>query len=650
MRFPLPAHPTANPSSTLARFITPHGIMAWAATDLNGRLPIPVKCEVRTLQVQLASAPGGSTSWIVELYVNGAAVEGTKIEIKGGATEGKWTGVLKLAANDTLSIRLTPVGEPAIASAGAGSVFATTFETEGNVFFFGAGGSTSASSAEAQNNFPYGINSAAWLGSGEELQVRAPIPGKFKLKAMAVDLSGAPGVGKSYTVAVRINGETDALPVKIEGGTGSTTGLATGSTQLNPADTVLLRCTPAGAPTARSVRVGIAVEAEKSNETFALGANFNTESSTVLNYTYVDTLRTAAWSSGHAGIWQLRPSGLTIKNLYVEIGNAPGTGKGRLYQFTMKEIPQPVEVEIKGAATKGSDTTHSFITNGERLDFRSFPLSSPEADPFGVHWGFVVTVPQPQTYTVGQPSETDAAQPLTTHKTRAVGQVTETDSVTTLTRIHTRTVGQPVETDVAPALTGNKRRAIGQVMETDTANSVVVSRPISVGIVLESSIALPLSPIKQRLVEQVLELDTAGSLAETKRVTVEQVLEISGAISLQAIKQRVVGQVFEIDIAGSLSSIHAAQVGLVTDVEIALPAVLLRGHVVGQVIEANMALPTQPRLTHTLGQVTETDIVLPVRLVIVSQSGEMLVGDVLVGSLDLIHAPTGSITLRDGVG
>jgi len=394
MRFPLPAHPTANPSATAARFITPHGIMAWATSDVNGRLPLPVKCEVRKLRVQLASAPGGTTAWIIELYVNGAAVEGAKIEIKGGATEGQWVGVLKLAAQDNLSIRLTPVGEPAVASAGAGSAFTTTFETEGNVFFFGAGGNPSVSNAEATNNFPYGINSAAWLAGGEEFQVRAPIPGKFKLVALAADLSGSPGAAKSYTVAARVNGATNALPVKIEGSSAAE-GLATGSVQLNPGDTLLLRCTPAGTPTARSVRVGIAVEAENLGETFALGANFNTESATQINYTYVDTLRTAAWSSGHAGIWQLRPSGLTFKNLYVEIGSPPEAGKGRLYQFTMKEVPQPLEVEIKGAATKGSDTTHSFVTNGERLDFRSFPLTSPAIDFFGAHWGFVVIVPQP---------------------------------------------------------------------------------------------------------------------------------------------------------------------------------------------------------------------------------------------------------------
>lgn len=392
MRFALPANPTNNPSATLERFITPHGIMGWAAGDTNGRLPIPVNCRVTKLKVQLAGTPGAK--WVIDLYVNGEAVAGTKVEISGGSKEGVWTGSVYLKEQDNLSVRLTPVGEPTVSSAGAGSAFTTTFETAGNIFFFGAGGNDAAANSEAQNNFPYGINSAAWLSAGEEFQMRAPVPGKFKLKAIAADLSGAPGASKSYTLAVRVNGETDALPVKIEGSS-ATQGIATGSVQLNAGDNILARCTPAGTPTARSVRMGIAVEAENPGETFVLGGNYNGESSTVINYTSPDTIRTAAWSSGQAGIWQLRPEGLLYKNLYVEIGTAPGASKSRTYIYRMSEENQAIEVKIEGAATKGSDTTHSFTTNGGLLIFRSAPGGSPEANFFGAYWGVVVMVPQP---------------------------------------------------------------------------------------------------------------------------------------------------------------------------------------------------------------------------------------------------------------
>jgi hypothetical protein len=324
--------------------------------------------------------------------VNGVEDTSTRIKIEGEAKKGEWKGALKLKAGDTFQILLVPSGEPEVPGTGdEGTAFYTWVETIGNIFWIAGGGTGNAPTAESSYNPPYGINSAGWQAT-EGLN-RIIVPGSFKLKGVAFDLSGTPGTAKSYTLYARVNRSEDTMAAKIEG-TGATSVLVEGSVQLKAGEALEAKLVPALVPTARSVRYCYAIETEVNGEMFAGGQVEAAESSnTVARYGWPDTWK-ATWGTEQAHL--PRPQGLRFERLYVEVGTAPGEGKSRTYEHISSSfVSLGLKVKIEAGAKSANDKTHSFITTGERIAMRSTPSGTPTENVGGAHWGFVVIVPQP---------------------------------------------------------------------------------------------------------------------------------------------------------------------------------------------------------------------------------------------------------------
>jgi len=392
MYFPLWAAPTNAPSKTAERFLSPEGVMGWSASNITGRFPVPPGGGIlRKLEVAFFKAPGSGKSWTLSYVVNGVEDVSTRVVIKDLETKGQWRGELKLKAGDTFQILLVPSGEPEVPGVGEeGTAMYTWVETAGNTFWVAGGGSNNSLTGEASYNPPYGINSAGWQAT-EGLN-RIIVPGKFKLKGVAFDLSGSAGSGKSYTLYAHVNRSEDLLPVKVEGTTESFK-LAEGSVQLKAGDTLEAKLVPAGTPTARSIRYCYVIESEVNGEMFAGGTVETVESTTAKRYSWPDTWK-SGWNAVSAHL--PRPSGLKFERLYVEIGTAPGIGKSRAYEhLKLPFVATGLKAEIAGNATSGNDTVHSFVTDGERMAMSSTPSGTPAENIGGAHWGFVVLVPQP---------------------------------------------------------------------------------------------------------------------------------------------------------------------------------------------------------------------------------------------------------------
>jgi len=381
--------------------------MGWSASNITGRFPVPPGGgTLRQLIVAFANAPGSGKSWTLSYVVNGVEDASTRVKIEGTAKKGEWKGELKLKEKDTFQILLVPSGEPEVPGVGEeGAAIYTWVETVGNTFWIAGGGSGNSLTGEPSYNPPYGINSAGWQAT-EGLN-RIIVPGKFKLKGVAFDLSGTPGSGKSYTLYARVNRSEDTMAVKIEG-TVDTFKVAEGSAQLKAGETLEVKLVPSGTPTARSVRYCYVVESEVKGEMFAGGTVEVAESSnTVVRYGWPDTWK-ATW--GTTGAHLPRPIGLKFERLYVEAGTAPGAGKARVYEhLKLPFVASGLKVKIEGAATSGNDTTHSFTTDGERMTMSSTPSGTPVENTGGAHWGFVVIVPQ-IVYGAANTSGTSTAQ------------------------------------------------------------------------------------------------------------------------------------------------------------------------------------------------------------------------------------------------
>lgn len=406
MLFPLWATPTNAPSKTAERFLSPEGVMGWSTSNITGRFPVPPGGgTLRNFIVILAKAPGLGKSWTLSYAINGVENVLTRIKIEGEAKTGEWKGELKLKEKDTFQILLVPSGEPEVPGVGEeGTAMYTWVETAGNTFWIAGGGSNNSLTGEPSYNPPYGINSAGWQAT-EGLN-RIIVPGKFKLKGVAFDLSGTAGSGKSYTLYARVNRSEDTMAVKIEGTT-DTFKVAEGSVQLKAGETLETKLVPSGTPTARSVRYCYVVESEAHGEMFAGGTVETVESATAKRFSWSDT-----WKSGWSAVsaYLPRPSGLKFERFYIEIGTAPGAGKSRIYEFLkFSGVATGLKVEIEGSSTSGNDAVHSFVTDGGRVEMSSTPSGSPAENTGGSHWGFVVIVPQ-IVYGAANTSGTSTAQ------------------------------------------------------------------------------------------------------------------------------------------------------------------------------------------------------------------------------------------------
>ncbi len=395
MRFPLICNPQNSPSATAARFITFCGAMNWASAETTTRFKIPPGGGIlKKARVRLPSAPGAGKTWRLQAQVNGAVVEGVTIEISGTSTTVAWTGELALKEKDTLVWKLTPVGEPTIASFGEGAVIEPWFATEGKTFWFPFGGSGNMTSAEASTTVytpPLGMNNTGWtLNEGT---YRIVVPGNFTLKALAALLSGVAGSGKSYTLAAWVNRAEAKLPVKIEGSS-AVEGSATGAVALKAGDTLEIRCVPNNTPTARSCVGCLVLESEVEGEMFVGGSDNGTKGSSSKGQWLWPDGASLNWVAGGTGI--RRPSSLIYQRFYAE-ADPPGAGQSCAFGLVEEGVSPVLKVKLEGAAqTTGSDTAHSMTTQGGKCKFEITEASAGAANT-NAHWGYVVRVPQPST-------------------------------------------------------------------------------------------------------------------------------------------------------------------------------------------------------------------------------------------------------------
>ena len=212
---------------------------------------------------------------------------------------------------------------------------------------------------------------------------------------------------------------------------------------------------------------------------------------------------------------------------------------------------------------------------------------------------------------LGQVSETDSVQTITPHisKMVAVGQVSETDSVQAIARSKQVVVGRSEETDSVQAIARSKQKAMGQAEETDSVQTITphISKMVAVGQVSETDSVQAIARIKQKAVGQVTETDAAQALGTQIIGTVNQVSETDEAFQVSRAKYHVVGQVSEADSVQAITPAHVYSVGQVTETESAFQFTITKIVDMGQVAETDSALSLGTVIVELVGQVVETD-------------------------------------------
>lgn len=217
----------------------------------------------------------------------------------------------------------------------------------------------------------------------------------------------------------------------------------------------------------------------------------------------------------------------------------------------------------------------------------------------------------PSTIAIGQPAETDTAQPFTARQLRAIGQPAETDTAQPFTLVQSRTIGQPSETDTAQAFAQTQARAIGQALETDSAQPFSQTTAVAIGQPAETDTAQPFAQQQARAIGQAVETDSAQPLAAAQARAIGQPVETDSAQPFTISTAKVMGQVLETDSAQPFAQLQVRAIGQALEADSAQPFAAAQVRAIGQPAETDSAQPFTQRQARTIGQTVETDTAQP---------------------------------------
>jgi hypothetical protein len=218
-----------------------------------------------------------------------------------------------------------------------------------------------------------------WAWNIGNTSVRQAIATPGVLANWYIQLSAAPGAGKSYRFRLLVNGAYSDLDITIADTATSGSDLVN-SAVVSAGDVIWVICTPSGTPAEAYARWYITFTADLAGETLILG-------SAVCNYgaTRYSQLSTVNGGTGQveALTYQVIPVSGTLRNLYVVLTGSPGGG-ARTYRFTVRVngASSALTCDIVGAETSGSDEVHDVaVSPGDIVDLMIEPLNSPNQSP-----------------------------------------------------------------------------------------------------------------------------------------------------------------------------------------------------------------------------------------------------------------------------
>jgi hypothetical protein len=222
----------------------------WVTGETTRRCVVGAAGRIKTMIIGINAAPLAGCSRIFTVFKNGVATA-LEVTIADADTYGEdLVNYVDVVVGDELSLRSIPVNTPNAAAQESYSfefVPTTPFETPM------VAASTTNNLTPGSNNFASINYSGSWSLTETGLDVGGR-PGK--IRRIYAKLGAAPGAGKSWTFALRINGVTSALAVTIS--EGDTSGYADVDTDIAEYDKLVVIATSSGGPAATTAMVALA--------------------------------------------------------------------------------------------------------------------------------------------------------------------------------------------------------------------------------------------------------------------------------------------------------------------------------------------------------------------------------------------------------
>ena len=234
----------------------------WDATVTN-RAPVwNIDATIKTLYVQLATAPGAGKSRAFAIMKNGSAEASSVITIAEAATTASVTGLaIDLAPGDNLALRSVPSGTPdATAVIYWGMSYSP--DTDGQYCMTGIDQNAINTTNTFNSLTQYPI---AWTATEADRSTKAggaTTSKKVIYKSLRVELSAAPGVGTSRTFALNVDTSSSALSVTIADA--NTTGVTAVDVEPTRDQLITLEHTATGAAAGAFVTAAVLMQTQSS--------------------------------------------------------------------------------------------------------------------------------------------------------------------------------------------------------------------------------------------------------------------------------------------------------------------------------------------------------------------------------------------------
>lgn len=317
---------------------------------------VPYAGTVYAVTILIAPAPGIGKSWQFDVLLNG--VSQGNVTISGAATTGAFGFNFAVIAGDYLQLKATPTGTPTVTTNIRPSVYID--DLNGGFGSWYCGGTNNNLSTTATQFLPVqGFDNPR---STETNHMFASTGGTITV--IRVHLDVAPGVGKTRTFEIWLNGATASATVAITGA--ATSGAATISVAVVAGDTISIRSTVAGTPAAAVAHVSINFAPTTAG--VGMFASSNNDAATAGPNRYVPFYARSA-ADTILGV----PIGIaaTFNSYRIDRSVAPGAGKTVTYVFYVNEAASAVSFSISGAVqTSNTDTTALNTNVDDRIVFR----------------------------------------------------------------------------------------------------------------------------------------------------------------------------------------------------------------------------------------------------------------------------------------
>lgn len=250
-------------------------------------------------------------------------------------------------------------------------------------------GQCASPSNSADSYFAPGYVTTSSNATEANVQVVAGASGT--IDQIFVNVDTAPGVGKSYAVAVSVNGTPSSVSATVSGSATAASNTAS-SVSVSAGDLISFKVTPTGTPTSPNLMsVAVRFDGSTAAESNIVGNSRASQLDTAATQYVAFGGRPPIGTETTART--VVPTGGTVKNFRVKLQTAPGAGKSRSFTIVKNGTDTACTFTISDAATTGADTTNTVsFSAGDEISVKTVPSGTPAASTAGFGAVFLATV------------------------------------------------------------------------------------------------------------------------------------------------------------------------------------------------------------------------------------------------------------------